>query len=252
MEILFLLFGLVIGSFLNVCIFRIPKEESISYPPSHCTNCGDKLKVTDIIPIISYLCLKGRCRTCKEKISIRYPIVEIINSICYLLIYREFGISIKSILFCILTSLLIVISMIDFDVKEVYRSTILFGLILGISHVATSYIYSDINYMNKILGGIVGYLIILLIVKITRAMGEGDCEIAAVCGLFLGVKGIIVAIFIGILLGGIYGIILLISKYKNKKDEMAFGPFISIGSFISIFYGAEILQYYINTFILLK
>ena len=249
MEIIFLIFGLVIGSFLNVCIFRIPKGESIAYPPSHCTSCGHNLKPKDLIPVISYLILKGKCRSCKEKISLRYPIIELINAFSYLLIYMKFGFSIKSIFFCLLASLLIVISMIDFDTKEVYTATTLFGLILGIIYLVVSYVYSNINYIDNILGGIVGFLIIFLIVKLTQGMGEGDYDIAGVCGLFLGVKGILVGLFIGIILGAIYGIVILARRYKSGKDEMAFGPFIALGSFISLIYGVEILQIYINIFV---
>lgn len=249
MEIIVLGFGLIIGSFLNVCIFRIPKGESISYPPSHCTSCGYNLKTKDLVPVFSYLFLKGRCRSCKEKISIRYPIIELINALSYVLIYMKFGLSIKSIFFCLLASLLIVISMIDFDIKEVYTATTLFGLILGVIYLVVSYFYSDINYTDSILGGVVGFLIIFLIVKLTRGMGEGDYEIAGVCGLFLGVKGILVGLFIGIILGAVYGSVLLARKYKTGKDEMAFGPFIALGSFISLIYGEKILEFYINFFI---
>ena len=246
---IFFIFGLVIGSFLNVCIFRIPKGESIAYPPSHCGSCGYNLKAMDLVPVLSYLFLKGRCKNCKEKISLRYPVIELINAISYILIYMKFGFSIKSIFFCILTSLLIVISMIDFDTKEVYTATTLFGLILGIVYLLTSYIFSNINYMYNIWGGAVGFLIIFLIVKLTQGMGEGDCEIAGVCGLFLGLKGILIGLFIGVILGAIYGSILIIRKNKTGKDEMAFGPFIAIGSFIALLYGTEIFNLYINIFI---
>ena len=249
MEIIVLVFGLIIGSFLNVCIFRIPKGESISYPPSHCTSCGYNLKPKDLVPVFSYLFLKGRCRSCKEKISFRYPIIELINALSYVLIYMKFGFAIKSIFFCLLASLLIVISMIDFDTKEVYTATTLFGLILGLIYLVVSYFYLNINYTDNILGGVVGFLIIFLIVKLTQGMGEGDYEIAGVCGLFLGVKGILVGLFIGIILGAIYGSVLLIRKSKTGKDEMAFGPFIALGSFISLIYGTKILEFYINFFI---
>lgn len=249
MGVLFLIFGLIIGSFLNVCIFRIPKEESIAYPPSHCTSCGYELKPKDLIPIFSYLFLKGRCRSCGDRISIRYPIIEGINGLCYLLIYSKYGISIDGIFFCILASLLIVISMIDFDTKEVYRSTTVFGFILGIIYIGISGFYSHVNYMDNILGGIIGFLIIFLIVKLTKAMGEGDYEISAICGLFLGWKGIILGLFLAIVIGGIYGSIILASKSKGRKDEMAFGPFIAIGSFISMLYFAEIMKIYLGIFI---
>ncbi|HCW53501.1 MAG TPA: prepilin peptidase, partial [Clostridium sp.] len=116
MDCLFVvIIGLVIGSFLNVCIFRIPEEQSICFPPSHCTSCQHQLGVLDLIPVLSYVFLGGRCRYCKENISIRYPLIEVLNGFFYLIIYFRFGFSIFTLKYFILTSLLIVISMIDFD-----------------------------------------------------------------------------------------------------------------------------------------
>lgn len=236
--------GLVIGSFLNVCIYRIPIEKSIAFPPSHCTACKHKLNPLDLVPVFSYIFLRGRCRYCGEKISIRYPIIEILNGLLYLIVYVKFGLDLITIKYCILVSLLIVISAIDFDTQFVFTSTTIFGGIVGILFILLQYVLYKNNVLDLILGGILGAIIIGLIVFLTRGMGEGDIEIAAVCGLFLGVKGILLGLFLAIVLGGIIGIIVLILKLKKAKEKIAFGPFIAIGSLISMFYGAEILKMY--------
>ena len=248
MEILVLIIGLCIGSFLNVCIYRIPREESIAFPPSHCTSCGYELKVLDLIPVVSYLFLKGRCKNCSESISIRYPLIELLNGIVYLLIYLKFGISLNFIAYSILGSLLIVISLIDLETKYVHVSTIIFGLILGAIYISIGLFIGEISIVNNILGGVIGYLIIYLIVIITKGMGQGDAEIAGVCGLFIGIKGILVSLFIAIVLGGIVASIILILKLKGRKSEIAFGPYIALGTIIYILIGSELLSFYLNFF----
>lgn len=249
MEIFVLIIGLCIGSFLNVCIYRIPREESIVFPPSHCTVCGHELKVLDLIPVLSYLFLKGRCRKCGEKISVKYPLVEILNGVLYLLIYLRFGLSLNFIAYSILTSLLIVISFIDLDCKYIYSSTTILGAVLGSVYILIGLYTKDANLINNILGGAIGYLIIYLIVVITKGMGQGDAEIAGICGLFIGIKGILVALFIAIVLGGLVAAIILLFKLKDRKTEIAFGPYIAIGTIIYILIGKKLLSLYLSFFI---
>ncbi|WP_278599799.1 prepilin peptidase [Clostridium tertium] len=249
MEILILIIGLCIGSFLNVCIYRIPREESIAFPPSHCTSCGYELKAVDLIPIISYLFLKGKCRKCGEKISIKYPLVELLNGVLYLLIFLRFGLSLSFVFYSLLTSLLIVISYIDLDSKYIYSSTTILGVVLAAIYIVVGLYTKDISLSNNVLGGAIGYGIIYLIVVITKGMGQGDAEVAGVCGLFIGIKGILVCLFIAVVLGGLVAAIILIFKLKEKKSEIAFSPYISIGSIVYILLGKEILSLYLNFFI---
>lgn len=247
MDYLFIsIIGLVIGSFLNVCIFRIPEEQSICFPPSHCTSCQHKLGVLDLVPVLSYIFLHGRCRYCKEKISIRYPLIELLNGLLYISVYYKYGISIITLKYFVLASLLIVISMIDFDTQDVYTSTTLFGAVAGMIFIGIQKFVFEENCLGFILGGVSGVLIIGTIVFVTRGMGEGDIEIAGVCGLFLGLKGILLALFIAVILGGIVGIFILLLKLKNAKDRIAFGPFIAIGAMISALYGNEIINAYLR------
>lgn len=243
-EILICILGLIIGSFLNVCIYRIPQEKSIAFPPSHCTRCKHKLNPLDLFPVISYIFLKGKCRYCKEKISIKYPLIEILNGLLYLIIYLKFGLTLLTVKYCILTSILIVIAIIDFDTQFVFISITIFGVIAGGFFALIEYLLFHSNTLDLILGGLIGAFIIGIIVFITKGMGEGDIEIAAVCGLFLGVKGVLLGLFLAIVIGGIVGVLVLSLKLKKAKDKMAFGPFIAIGSLISMIYGSEILKFY--------
>lgn len=250
LEIIFIaVLGLVIGSFLNVCIYRIPMEQSIAFPPSHCTNCNHKLTPLDLIPVISYIFLRGKCRYCKEKISARYPLIEVLNSVLYLLIYFKFGLTLITLKYCILTSILIVIGMIDYDTQFVYTSTTLFGGIIACIFIIIQGVIYKNGVFDLLLGGLIGFGIIGLIVFFTKGMGEGDIEIAAVCGLFLGVKGILLGLFISIIIGGVVGIIILLCKLKKAKEKIAFGPFIAIGSLISMLWGIEILRSYYSMFV---
>lgn len=241
--------GIVIGSFLNVCIYRIPIEKSIVFPPSHCTNCKHDLKPLDLIPIFSYICLGGRCRYCNNRISLRYPVIEGLNGILYLLIYLKFGVTLVTLKYCILISILIVIGMIDYDTQFIFTSTTIFGgIIAGIFIIIQGAVYKS-GILDSLFGGLIGLGIIGLIVFLTRGMGEGDIEMAAVCGLFLGVKGILLGLFLAIIIGGIVGIIILLFKLKKAKEKIAFGPFIAVGSLISMLWGVEILKSYWSFFV---
>ena len=245
---LVVIFGLVIGSFLNVCICRIANEESIAFPPSHCTNCGYELKAKDLIPVLSYIFLGGKCRSCKEKISIQYPIVEILNAILYIAIYLKFGFTLNLFKFCLFASLLIVIGFIDFKTKYVYNSTVVCGVVSGILFAVLEWMETKSIPWNYIAGAFIGFGIIYLIVILTRGMGEGDIDIALICGLFLGIKGILVTLFLAIILGGIVATIILIFKLKERKAEIAFGPYLAIGGIIACLYGNSIIDFYLKLF----
>ncbi|WP_196001532.1 A24 family peptidase [Clostridium sp. 1001271B_151109_B4] len=249
MEIfLVIIFGLVIGSFLNVCICRIANEESIAFPPSHCTNCGYELRVKDLIPVLSYVLLGGICRGCKEKISIQYPIVEILNSILYVAIYLKFGFTLNLFKFCLLASLLIVIGIIDLQTKNVYNSTIVFGVVSGLIFLGLEWLETRVIPWNYITGAFIGFLVIYLIVILTHGMGEGDIDIALICGLFLGIKGVLVTLFISVVLGGLVATGILVLKLKDKKAEIAFGPYLAIGGLIACLYGNSIIDFYLKLF----
>ena len=248
MYFLVLIIGLCIGSFLNVCIYRIPKEESIVFPASHCTSCGHELKFYELIPIVSYIFLRGKCIKCKSKISIKYPLIEILNGLLYLLLFIKYGLSFNFVFYCLLVSLLIVISIIDLESKYVYSSTTIVGVLLAIIYIIIGAYLGEVKILNNLLGGLIGYGIIFLIIILTGGMGEGDADIAGICGLFVGIKGVLVALFLAIILGGIFASIVLILKIKDRKSEIAFGPYIAIGTLIWLLIGQKILTLYVSFF----
>ena len=242
--IVVLIYGIVIGSFLNVCIYRIPKEESIAKSRSHCMNCGYQLKWYDLVPIFSYLFLGGKCRKCKQKISIQYPLIEGLNGGLYLLIYAVYGVSIETLLYCLLFSALIVISVIDFRTYIIPDGIVLFILALGLIRVITD--YTDwLSYGIGLLSVSVPLELIRLITK-GRGMGGGDVKLMAVCGLLLGWKLTVLAFALGCIIGSI---VHLIRMRVTKADHMlALGPDLALGLMIATLWGEKMLQWYFNVF----
>lgn len=244
MEILVLVFGLVIGSFLNVCIYRIPRKESVVTVPSHCPDCNTKLKPYDLIPVFSYLFLKGKCRYCSAKISIRYPLVESLNALLFLLCYLRFGLSIHLIPKLILCSVLLVISAIDIDTQEIPNGAVILIIILGIANV-----FSDpgLDWKQGLIGFFAASVPMLIIALISNGgMGGGDIKLMAAAGLFLGWKNILIAFFFSCLIAGLTGVILIVGKKRGRKDKIPFGPFLALGILTAMFYGMDIIRWYLQ------
>lgn len=248
MTYLIFFLGLLIGSFLNVCIYRIPAGESISYPPSHCPKCSTSLKPLDLIPVLSFILTKGKCRYCREPISLQYPLIELFNGLIYSLLYLKYGLTVIFVKYVILSSLLIVISIIDYKLKIIPDECNL----LGLSGAVLFTILNDFHISSWIdagLGLLVGGGIFLLIAMATGAMGGGDIKLMGVLGFSFGIKYILLITFLSFITGAILSIFLLLFKIKEKKDEIPFGPFIGIATLITMFYGTEILNWYIYTII---
>ena len=247
--IIIFILGLVIGSFSNVCIYRIPKNESIVFPASHCTSCQTPIKAMDNIPLLSYFLLKGKCRNCGENISIRYPIVEFLTGVVYLLIYFIYGWSLQTLVYIILSSALIIISFIDLDEQIIPDEISLPGMVLGF---LISFFVPYISYFNSLLGILTGGGIIFLIALAglaifkKEAMGGGDVKLAAMIGAFIGWRYITLSLFIGFFIGAVTGILLILSKVKNKDDIIPFGPFIVLGSILTILWGKNLLSWYLG------
>ncbi|MDE5866486.1 MAG: prepilin peptidase, partial [Lachnospiraceae bacterium] len=199
--IIIFLYGIVIGSFLNVCIYRIPKKEDIVKVRSHCMNCGYKLEWYDLVPLFSYLFLKGRCRKCKTKLSVQYPLIEASNGILYVVIVLINGANVESLLYCLLASALLTLSVIDFRTYEIPIGINIFILALGLIRVVTD--FSDWpNYLIGLLCVSV-FLAVIYYVSKGRGIGGGDVKLMAACGLVLGWQLIILAFFIGCILGAV-------------------------------------------------
>ena len=246
------LFGMIIGSFLNVCIYRIPAGLSIVKPRSRCGNCGKVLTAIDMIPLFSWIFLRGKCRNCQSNISFRYPFVELIEGLLFLSIYIKFGISYDTLVLWIFVSLLTVIFFIDYDHKIIPNSIVIFGLIVGIIPVIMSRInlysfYPVTSWLTPVLAVFipVGVMILIAILSFVIArrsgIGMGDIKVFAPIGLFLGWKFALVVIWLSFVLGGFFGIYWLIGLKKDKMETIPFAPFIVVSCLIAIFYGKELL-----------
>ncbi len=250
------LYGICIGSFLNVVILRLPNNESLISHSSHCMTCGAKIKPYDLIPLFSWLFLKGRCRNCGQKISSRYPIVEALNGIVYLISFIAFGISPKAIITCILFSLLIVVGFMDWDTLEIDLRILLCIAILSIPCAILR--IDDISILQRIIGGLCVSVPFFIIGEVSGAYiknktGEkvrgielGDTLLMLATGLVLGPKVTVVGAFFGIILAAIVGIIY---KKVTGSSKFAFGPYLSIGIALSILFSNQLINWYVNTFL---
>lgn len=244
MVLFIFVFGLLVGSFLNVCIYRIPKDIRTSFPPSHCPACQKRIKWYDLFPVLSFMFLRGKCRNCGTTISFEYPIVELIVGITYSLLYIKFGLTITLVKFIILFGFIIVIGMIDFKTSYVYFKTTLTGSIFGLVFVIINY-YQGQEILGYVYGAILGGGILTLIVIVTKGMGWGDVEIGFICGLYLGFKLTCVMLFLAFVTGGLIGLLLIILKLKTRKDTIPFGPFISFSTLLTVFIGEWLLTSYL-------
>ena len=250
------LYGICIGSFLNVVILRLPNNESLISHSSHCMTCGAKIKPYDLIPLFSWLFLKGRCSNCGQKISSRYPIVEALNGIVYLISFIAFGISPKAIITCILFSLLIVVGFMDWDTLEIDLRILLCIAILSIPCAILR--IDDISILQRIIGGLCVSVPFFIIGEVSGAYiksktGEkvrgielGDTLLMLATGLVLGPKVTVVGAFFGIILAAIVGIIY---KKVTGSSKFAFGPYLSIGIALSTLFSNQLINWYVNTFL---
>lgn len=251
--VMIFIFGLVIGSFLNVCIFRLPLGKSVATSPSACPACGHRLMPFDLFPVFSYLFLGGKCRYCKVKISAQYPLVELLNGILWVLLYMRFGLVWTLPIYMALTSLLIVISFVDIKHMEIPDSLIVAGLVLGAVQLLASVFtpHFDVWY-SYLIGLAAGGLPLLLIAMFglyvlkKEAMGGGDIKLMAFAGLVIGWKLIIVAYAIGIFTGALAGVLLMVMRKRDRSDAIPFGPFLSFGIVASVFFGNAIINWYLG------
>lgn len=238
------LFGIVIGSFLNVCIYRIPEREDIVREPSHCMNCGYQLKWYDLIPIFSFLFLKGRCRKCGTKLSLQYPAIEALNGILYVVVFLVTDFTVESFLYCALTSALIVLSAIDFRTFEIPFGINVFIFLLGIVQCIT-----DMKHLVSYAIGFLAVSVFLLLLQILskgRAVGGGDVKLMAAAGLLLGWKLVILAFVLGCIIGSVIHICRM--RIQSEGHVLALGPYLSIGIWIAALWGSRMLDWYFGLF----
>lgn len=265
-----LVFGLLVGSFLNVCIVRLPRGRSIISPPSNCPRCRESIKFYDNIPIISFLLLRGKCRKCGEPISLRYPLVELMNGLFYVWIVREFWLDGESFLLMAFCSSLIVITFIDLDFQIIPDIISLPGILLGVTigpffmsalneplPFQLGYLMPHawpylISFLNSVIGMLCGALPLLSMgwiwekLRHVEAMGGGDIKLMGMVGAFLGWKGALLTIMLGALLGSMVGVGLIVLKRHKMEKVIPFGPFLALGAVATAFYGSDIIAWYLG------
>jgi leader peptidase (prepilin peptidase)/N-methyltransferase len=244
------MFGMCIGSFLNVCIYRLPSSMSIINPSrSFCPQCNSAIQFYDNIPVFSYLWLKGRCRNCNASISLRYPLVELMTGILAIAVLFMFGLTLESVVYFVFISSLLVITFIDIDHKIIPDIITLPGIPIGL---AASFILPAMTLKSSLLGLLIGggslWLVAWTYSLITRkeGMGGGDIKLLGMIGTFIGWKGVLFSIFVASLAGTFVGMIFMLLKGKNLKFAIPFGPFLSIGALSYVFFGKKVLFWYLH------
>ena len=246
MVVIVALFGLFIGSFLNVCIYRIQKGESIVWPPSHCPKCTKALKPWDNIPVISYLILKGRCRYCTEPISVRYPVVELLSALLAVSLLYRFGMSVTFLIYYLWACVLIIITFIDLDIQIIPDTLSLGGIVVGLLVVY----WLPITYKDALFGLVLGGGLLLAIIYgyyfLTKkeGMGGGDVKLLAMIGVFTGWQGVLFTVFAASLMGSMVGIPWGLIKKGTLKAAIPFGPFLALGALIYVFWGQYLIDWY--------
>lgn len=242
------IFGALIGSFLNVCILRIPAGKSIAFPPSHCPKCEAAIKWYDNLPILSWFILRGKCRSCKEQFSFRYPMVEFLTAMFSLAAMMKFGPSPAYLIYFTFIASLIVITFIDLDHQIIPDVISLPGIPLGL---LASFALPAITYKESLIGIAAGGGLLLTVamgyefIARKEGMGGGDIKLLAMIGAFLGWKGVLFTIFSGSLIGTVIGISLMAAQGKDSKYAIPFGPFLSMGALLYLFFGEPIVYWYL-------
>jgi leader peptidase (prepilin peptidase)/N-methyltransferase len=245
--------GIVIGSFLNVCIYRVPLGVSIAKGRSACPQCGATLTAPDLVPVLSYLALRGKCRHCGARISPIYPVVEGATGVLFLLLYLKTGLSWDLPVYAALVSLLIAIAFVDYKHMIIPNGFVIAGLIIGIIKLAVS-IFTDAfgSWTLYAIGFAAGALPLLLVMLFCalilkkEAVGGGDIKLMAFAGLILGWQLVIPAYLIGIITGAVAGLVLMAAGKKQRGDEIPFGPFLCFGILVSVFFGNELILWYLG------
>lgn len=237
------IFGTIIGSFLNVCIYRLPLGESVVTAPSHCMTCGRKLRWYDMVPVFSWLVLGGKCRNCKSEISVQYPIIEGVNGILYVVICVVNGLNVVSFVYCLMGSALIVLSVIDWRTFEIPFGINVFLFVLGV--VATG-----LDGMSGLAGHLIGMVCVsgvlgmIYLVSGGAAIGGGDVKLMFACGLILGWQRILLAFLVGCIVGSVVHMIRI--KVQGAGRVLAMGPYLAVGVMLAALWGNSWIGWYLG------
>jgi len=264
--------GLIIGSFLNVCIYRIPRRESVVFPASHCPNCGKSIHFYDNVPVLSYLLLRGKCRACGAGISLQYPVVEILSALAFFACGLRWNFAPPTFVNSLFLSIIIILVFTDYHLQILPNVLTLPGTVVGIllSPFQASSLYKDflsirlaellwprdpdalLPWVGSLVGAIIGGGSLLLVawayekIRKKQGLGMGDMKMMAMVGAFLGWHLALLTIFAGSLLGSLVGVFLVLFRKMSLQTKLAFGVFLGIGSVISLFYGLPLLYWYLR------
>lgn len=247
--LIFIIAGLMVGSFLNVCIYRLPLELSLVKPRSSCPHCQTQIKFYHNIPVLSFIMLKGHCAYCDAKISVRYPMVELISTILTGGLYLHFGLTGSFLFYLYLTYFLIVIAFIDLDTHLILNKAL---VVLFTGGLVLNFLYTVIEWPNALLGLVIGGGVLYLVALLGQwyfkkeSVGMGDVKFAATLGFFVGWKMILISLYTGYLFAAIYFIFLKFLKKQPNKEYIPMGPFFSMAVFIWIIWWRELLGFYFS------
>ncbi|MDD5435677.1 MAG: prepilin peptidase [Nitrospira sp.] len=245
--IIFGILGLAVGSFLNVCIDRLPAGKSLVYPPSACDTCGHRLTWLDLFPVFSYLFLKGKCHYCHNHIPQRVFWVELGTALLFASLYWLFGLTMEMPVAIFYSCILIVLAVIDLNHKLILNKIVYPAAVIAIIINIFLPEFGVKNFLYGLLGGAIGFTILFIPALIySKGMGWGDVKMAGLIGLMTGFPRSIAAIFSGIILGGLVSILLLALKKKRLKEGIPFGPFLALGALVSLLWGNQIVTWYLG------
>lgn len=243
--IVFFLFGLVLGSFFNVVGMRVPKKESIVSPPSHCPNCGTRVKARDLIPVVSYIMLGGKCRHCQAKISALYPLVELAAGVLFAIAPLKFGISKELLIALPFFSLCLIVFVTDIKYMLIPDKILLPFAVYFL--VVRLFIVPAIPWWDAFVGALSGFVILFVIAILSKGgMGSGDIKLFFVLGLIVGWKGVLLTLILASFLGAVIGGIGMLLKKISRREPVPFGPFIIVSAIIVYFYGEAMIRAYVN------
>lgn len=234
--------GLLFGSFTNVIIARIPHGESVVTPSSHCPRCGHRLGVLDLVPVLSWLFLKGKCRYCQEAISIRYPAVELLTAALFMGVFLRWGISAYTLAGWALTVILVSSAFIDLDEGIIPDVITIPGVVLGL---VVSFV--TIGFFPALWGALAFGGVLFLVAVISKGgMGGGDIKLAAVIGAFTGLPGAAVTLLLSSFMGAVFGITLMLMGRAGRKTPVKFGPFLAVAAYTAYLFSNEIVAWYLG------
>ncbi len=246
-------FGLVWGSFLNVVIYRIPQDLSLLRPPSSCPACGTRIRPYDNIPVLSYLLLKGRCRSCGEGISIVYPLVETLTSLGFILVYHHFGrsLNVEFVSGCLFTSVLVVLGFIDYFHQIIPDEVTMPGLLLALVY---AFFRDDLSLRSALVGSVsgAGFLLFVygtyLLVRRKEGLGMGDVTMMLLVGAYLGFGRTVLTLVLGSFAGALVGMFFILGRKKDLQFALPFGTFLAPAAFVSMIWGERIISAYLRLY----